>query len=349
MGRHPFIQLLIFRFRTYFREPAALFWTYGFPLLLTIALGIAFRSQPPQLVLVDVQDAPGAREVVAALQREEAADRFLVATHTEHEARERLRVAQCSVIVVPLSDGQGYEYVFDPTRPESRAARLEVHDALQQAAGRLDPVPVIDRHITEPGSRYIDFLLPGLLGMNLMGSGLWGVGFVAVDMRVRKLLKRFSATPMRRSDFLWSMIGARLGFTLPEMGILLAVGAVFFDVPIRGNWLSIFVIVVTGAASFAGIGLLVASRAERIETVAGLMNLVMLPMWMLSGIFFSTEHFPDFMQPIIHALPLTQLNQALRAVILEGASLASQGIPLLFLTVIGAVTFSLALRCFKWT
>ncbi|MCO6438944.1 MAG: ABC transporter permease [Phycisphaerae bacterium] len=349
MHSHPLQQLLLFRLRMFFREPAALFWTYGFPLLLAISLGIAFRTQPPQRVLVDVEDDPGAQRVLDALQDGDGAEQFQVSIRPATEARERLRVGRSSVVIVPRSNGQAYEFVFDPTRPESLAARMQVNDALQRAEGRIDPVPVSDRHVDEPGSRYIDFLLPGLLGMNLMGSGLWGVGFVAVDMRVRKLLKRFSATPMRRSHFLSSMIGARLAFTLPEMVVLLGAGAIFFGVPIRGNWLSIILIVLLGASAFAGIGLLVASRAERIETVAGLMNLVMLPMWLLSGIFFSTEHFPAFMQPIIYALPLTQLNNALRNVILEGASLPGQIVPILFLAATGTVTFALALRWFKWT
>jgi ABC transporter DrrB family efflux protein len=200
----------------------------------------------------------------------------------------------------------------------------------------------------EPGSRYIDFLIPGLLGMNLMGSGMWGVGFVIVDMRVRKLLKRLVATPMRKSDFLMSMIGARLIYVIPELVIVLGAGVMVFGIVIRGSLLSILALCFLGAMTFSGLGLLVASRAQRIETISGLMNLVQLPMWLFSGIFFSSERFPAAFQPLVQALPLTQLNNAFRAVILEGASLTSQIRSLSILALWGGISFFLALRWFRW-
>lgn len=212
----------------------------------------------------------------------------------------------------------------------------------------MDPVATEDEEVTAPGSRYIDFLVPGLIGMNLMGGGLWGIGFVLVDMRVRNLLKRLLATPMRRSDFLLSMIGVRVLFFIPEMFFLLFVAALIFEIPIRGSLLSVAFLAWIGSMSFAGLGLLVACRAKRLETVTGLMNLVMLPMWLTSGVFFSSERFPDFLQPFIRALPLTQLNDALRAIILDGAGLWTQTGPMLILLAWGSVSFLLALKWFRW-
>ena len=177
---------------------------------------------------------------------------------------------------------------------------------------------------------------------------MWGVGFVIVDMRVRRLLKRFAAPPMKRSDFLWSMIGARLVFMVPELLLVLGAGILLFGILIQGSFLAIFVLCILGAMVFSGLGLLVASRAQRIETVSGLMNLIMLPMWLFSGIFFSPDRFPSILQPFVQALPLTQLNYALRAVILEGASLASQMWRLVILAAWGCVSFLLALRWFRW-
>ena len=165
----------------------------------------------------------------------------------------------------------------------------------------------------EPGGRYIDFLVPGLLGMSLMGGGLWGVGFVTVDMRIRKVLKRFLATPMRKSDFLVGILISRLLFLVPEVLVLLLFARLAFGVVIQGSLLAVVVLILLGALTFAGIGLLVASRARTLEAVSGLMNLVMLPMWVLSGIFFSSERFPEAMQPFIKALPLTPLIDALRS------------------------------------
>jgi ABC-type multidrug transport system permease subunit len=342
MKYHPYRQLLWARLREFLREPEAVFWTYGFPLLLAVGLGVAFRTRPADQVFVDIQDSPTAPEVLKALSEPP----FSAQIRSAAECRDRLRLGKCSIVVIP---GGSYTFIFDPTRPESALARLQVDDALQRAAGRKDVVPSAESHITEPGARYIDFLLPGLLGMNLMGSGLWGVGFVLVDMRVRKLLKRFFATPMKRTDFLWSIIGGRLAFMIPEIVVILGAGALLFGVLIRGNWLTILVLCLLGNIAFAGIGLLVASRAQRIETVSGLMNFVMLPMWILSGIFFSPDRFPAAMQPFIQALPLTQLNNALRAVILEGAPLYSQAIPMGVLTLWGTVSFVLAIRWFRWT
>ena len=347
MKRNPLAQLILFRVRLFYREPAAVFWTYGFPILLTVSLGIAFQAQPPAEIHVAVEDAPRAQQTAAALEAVDGGAAFSVVIAPADTCRERLRVGKSAVIVRPTDDG--YTYQYDPSRPESAYARLSVDDTLQRAAGRTDAASVANQEVTDPGSRYIDFLLPGLLGMNLMGSGLWGVGFVTVDLRIRKLLKRFTATPMRRSHFLASAVGARMMFTIPELVVLLSVGWLLFDVPIRGNLLSMFIVVAAGGLCFAGIGLLVASRAQRIETVSGLMNLVMLPMWLLSGIFFSTDNFPDIVQPLVQILPLTHLNNALRAVILEGASLSSQWIPLVVLFGLSVVCFHFALRYFKWS
>ena len=343
IGHHPLRELLLARFREFIREPEALFWVFGFPLLLAIGLGIAFRNQSAESIYVDVQqDAGRAAEIAEALRRSPA---MLVEVHPAGECRNRLRLGKTSIVVIP---GEPCTYLFDPTRAESVLARQRVDDALQRAAGRRDPLATRDDPLTEPGARYIDFLVPGLIGMNLMGSGMWAVGFVIVDMRVRKLLKRLVATPMRKTDFLWSMIGARLVFMVPELLIVLGAGMLLFGILIQGSVFAILVVCIVGALVFSGLGLLVASRAQRIETVSGLMNLIMLPMWLFSGIFFSADRFPATFQPFVQALPLTQLNNALRAVILEGASLPSQAWRLLILAVWGCVSFLLALRWFRW-
>ena len=340
---NPIKELFLTRMRTFYREPEAIFWTYGFPLILTILLGIAFRNRQPATIEVGIEAGPAAQEVKSRLEQ---AQGFQVRIDDSQKCAEHLRLGKVAIVVKP---GDTLEYVYDPTRPDSTLARAKLDDALQRAFGRRDARPVTDVQLTTPGARYIDFLIPGLLGMNLMGGGLWGVGFVVTDMRVRKLLRRLIATPMRRGHFLMSLVGGRLVFTLPEMIFLLGAGMIFFDVRVQGRWVSIFVVALIGAVSFAGLGLLVASRAQKIETISGLMNLVMLPMWLFSGIFFSSEKFPEAFQPFIKALPLTQLIDALRAVILEGAPLFDQSLRLLSLIAWGGVSFLLALRIFRWT
>jgi len=252
-------------------------------------------------------------------------------------------------LAIEANPDGSYTYYYDPARPESVLSRAEIDAALQSAAGRKDTLPTSTQSSSEPGSRYIDFLIPGLLGMNLMNSGMWGVGFALVEMRQRKLLKRFVATPMRRSDFLLALTSSRLVLMVIEVGLLLGFGVLVFHMRVQGSILSVIFLGMLGAVTFGGVGLLTACRAQKIESVSGLINLVMMPMWIFSGVFFSYDKFPAMAHPFIRALPLTALNDALRATIIEGASLGSQSGRLLVLAVWGGVSFVLALRWFRWT
>jgi hypothetical protein len=347
----PLGQLILARLREFFREPEVIFWVYGFPILMVVALGIAFRNKPAEQILVDVQQDAGNEAGVQFVSEALGADEtFKVQVNDTALCRLRLRTGKTALVVVPpQSSGEPYEYCYDPTREESRLAQNKVDDALQRKKGRVDPLPVRPpEKIEEPGGRYIDFLVPGLVGMSLMGGGLWGVGFVIVDMRIRKVLKRFLATPMRKTDFLLGILFSRLIFLVPELLLLLVFARVAFGVVIQGSLLAVVVLILLGALAFAGIGLLVASRARTLEAVSGLMNLVMLPMWVLSGIFFSSERFPDVMQPFIKALPLTPLIDALRSVTLEGTSLPALWPQLAILTAWAVGSFVLALRWFRW-
>ncbi len=347
----PIRELLMYRFRMHYREPAGLFWGYGLPLLLAVCLGVAFRSKGPETYVIDIEDGPGAAAALNVLQEAGTDDRgFEASIRDAQAAADRLRLGKTQVVVkaATLEGRTVYEYRFDPMRAGSAAARLFADDALQRGAGRTDVATTSDSHITEPGSRYIDFLIPGLLGMNIMGTGLWGVGFVLVELRVRKLLRRFAATPMRPWQFLLSLLGCPTLFALPELVVMIGTGVLLFGMPVRGSLASMLVLVMCGAACFSGIGLLIASRAKKIETVMGLINLVQLPMWLLSGIFFSPDNFPDWLQPVVDALPLTHLNRGLRNVLLDGASLASQWPALVMLAAIGLVCWALAIRRFRW-
>jgi ABC-2 type transport system permease protein len=239
-------------------------------------------------------------------------------------------------------------YRYDPARAESRLARRVVDDALQRAAGRQDAWRAREITETVPGARYIDWLIPGLLGMTVMSTGLWGVGFSVVQARTRKLLKRLIATPMRRRDYLLAQALSRLVFLVLEAGVLLAFGALVFDVPMRGSWALLGVVTLLGASTFVAMGLLAASRARTVEALSGLLNLVTLPMWILSGVFFSSSNFPDWLQPAIQALPLTALNDALRHVMLEGGSwrAVSGDVAIMLGWALGS--FGLALGLFRW-
>jgi ABC-type multidrug transport system permease subunit len=249
------------------------------------------------------------------------------------------------VVVVPRTGLP--EFRFDPTRSEGVLARNAVDRRLVRAA-HPDTPPPADTPVTEPGGRYIDFLIPGLIGINLLGGGLFGVGFAVADLRVRKLLKRFAATPMRRSDFMLSLMLSRLVFTIIDVALLLGFAYLVFDIRVRGNGLALGVLIAAGGASFAGLGLLVGSRAKTLETVAGLVNGLMLPMYVLSGVFFSASRFPDAIQPFIQLLPLTAQNDGMRAVMNDGAGWEALPYPLLVLGVWGVLCYAAALRIFRW-
>ena len=342
MRDHPLVQLTLARMREFYREPEAIFWVFGFQLVLAFALGIAFRNRGPGELKVAVLRTPGDSAIAVALDRSPA---LVAAVLDSAEARAQLRTGRIALLVVP---GEPIVYRYDSTRTESRLARLEADEVLQRARGRPDVASVRDERVVEPGSRYIDFLIPGLLGMNLMGSGLWGVGFSVVQARTKKLLKRFMATPMRRSHYLTSFVLSRLLFLFLEIAALVGFGWLMFRVGVRGSLGSLALVTVLGALSFAGLGMLVASRARTIEAVSGLMNLVMLPMWILSGTFFSYARFPDAVQPFVKALPLTALNDALRAVMIDGTGLLRLGAPLAIVAGWGAVSFVVALKIFRW-
>jgi ABC-2 type transport system permease protein len=343
---HPLLELTTIRMREFLREREAVFWVFIFPVLMTFALGIAFRNTAPDKTLVAIEaDAQLARvnELAAVLAH---SPEITTTVLSPDDAARALRSGKVAIVIEPAGDS--YSLRFDPTRPESRTAKLTVDDVLQRAKGRTDVVQISDEKITEPGARYVDFLVPGLIGMNLMGSGLWGLGFTIVIARSRKLLKRLAATPMRRSHYLLSFMLSRLVFLVLEVAAVVVFAWLVFGFTVRGSWLSVSLIALLGGFTFSGIGLLVAARPRTIEGVSGLMNFIMLPMWLLSGTFFSSERFPQVFQPFIKALPLTALNTLLRSVMNEGASLWSNWIQLGILIAWLFVSFVVALKIFRW-
>src|ERR1700675_4823562 len=334
--------LLMARLLELKREPEVVFWVFVFPLLLALGLGIAFRNKPADAVRVAIVEGTGSQDAEALLARSPHHELFKIRTLNADEAQKGFRLGKFDLVIEP--DGKGcLEYRYDPARPESVLAKAEVNDALQSAAGRKDVLATKALTSSEPGSRYIDFLIPGLLGMNLMNSGMWGIGFALVDMRQRKLLKRFVGTPMRRGDFLLALMSSRLVLMVIEIALLLTLGALVFHMKVLGSVFAILLVGAVGALAFGGIGLLTAGRAQKIESVSGLMNLVMMPMWIFSGVFFSSERFPAMLQPIIKLLPLPALKDALRATILQSASLGAQSGRILILLAWGGISFALAL------
>jgi len=342
---NPLGQLVGARFKEYMREPEALFWSFGFPILLAIGLGIAFRSKPADVVHVAVVSGTArSASLDEALKRDKG---LAVELLSADSASVALRTGRVALVVAPTDSGT-VRYEYDDTRPDSRTARLLANDAVQRGAGRPDPLPVTDQQVREAGSRYIDFVVPGLLGMTIMGGGIWGLGFSIVDQRRRNLLKRLVATPMSRAQYLGSYLLSRLVLLAIEGGVLLTFSTLVFGVPMRASIFTVALVVLVGALAFGGLGLLIASRSRTIEGVSGLMNLTMLPMWVLSGVFFSSENFPRVVQPFIKALPLTATNDALRASMLRGVELPALWPQLTVLMAWMIICYAVALKIFRW-
>jgi len=340
--RPALFELTLVRFKEFLRETEAVFWVFAFPVLLTVALGFAFREKAPDRIPVGVTEGPSAQARMKALSGSPA---LIPRLYDERTGREELRKGNISLLV---EEGATPVYRFDPTRPDSRTARVEADNALQAAAGRRDQFQAAEVRVEEQGARYIDFLVPGLLGMNIMGTGMWGVGFGIVNARMKKLLKRLVATPMRKSDYLLAQSMSRLAFLVLEVAIIIGFAAVAFGVRVSGSLALFSLVCFAGGCAFAGIGLLVASRARTIEGVSGLMNLTMVPMWICSGVFFSYERFPDGAKPFIRALPLTALNDALRAVMNDAASIGQIAPELLTLAAWAVVSYLIGLKLFRW-
>jgi ABC-2 type transport system permease protein len=356
-------QLTLTRFRVLVREPEIVFWVFVFPAFLALGLGVAFSDPAEESFRVAVEEGAAERHMEALREHTE----LRLQVMTAEAARDALRRGEVALVVAESAEGTGGAggarsdasptasgaagtplLRYDPSRSESRIAHLLAEAAIVESARGPATVTVGSEEIRQRGHRYVDWLIPGLIGFNLMSTGLWVVGFFVTQARQTKQLKRLVATPMRRSDFLLAQVLARFAFLFVEVPLLVVFAWIIFDVRVEGSLLALAVVVAVGAACFTGLGLLVSSRVRTTEGVSGLINLVIMPMVVLSGVFFSPARFPDAAQPYIQALPLTALNDAMRAVYNDGLPLAAAAPDLAIVAAWGAAAFFLALRLFRW-
>ncbi len=332
-------QLTRIRFMLVWREPEAVFWIFIFPILLAVGLGIAFRDRPPDVLPVGATTVQLTRALAAenglhALQMDESTGKHALDTG--------------AIVLLAIEQQGGVVYQYDETNPDARNARLLADRAVQAAGGQREAVATRNNLVHETGSRYIDFVVPGLLGMNLMGSAIWGLGFAIVEARQKKLLKRMVASPMPRWQYLAAFLLSRLAMLVIEVVVFLGFAGLVFGVPFRGSLLQLGFLCVLTSMAFSALGLLISSRARTMEAASGLMNLVMLPMWILSGVFFSASRFPAVIQPFVRALPLTAANDAFRANMLQGAGINHLMIQVGILLAWLVVPFAISLRIFRW-
>ena len=337
---HPLWELTLARLLEFWRSPGSVFWVFIFPVVLAVALGIAFRHKGTDTIRVAVVGDETLR-----LGLSEAPDLELQLLSME-EASDRLARGRLDAMV--RADSDVFTLHFDPTRPDGNAIRLRLTDAIQRAHGRQDVATIGEEHVTSSGSRYIDFLIPGLIGMNMMSSCMWGIGYAVVDQRKRKLLRRFAATPMNRAHYLLGFMFSRMLFLVLEVGLLLIFGYYVFDINVQGSLPAVWGFAIIGALTFSGMSVLIASRTENNEVASGWMNFAMMPMWLLSGTFFDYHRFPEAVHPFIRALPLTAVNDSLRGLINHGESITSLGLEATVLILWGTIAFFLALRFFRW-
>jgi ABC-2 type transport system permease protein len=368
MKRNSLIQLILIHYREFMREPGILFWSIIFPVLMAWVLGIAFSKQTelaqqvafihsqsitnPELArflrdaeYIDHSDKNGEVYMEKTIHNEKLGNtkfKFLV---TDWEGGLLLlKRGQVNLILREYPDS--VEYYFDPQNPQAKMVYILLSSAINNEnlvykSASINP-------LTQKGNRYIDFLIPGLIAMGVMNSLLWGISYALIEMRSKKLMRRMVATPMKKSEFLISIFVARLSITIIEALLLLSFAFAYFHISIQGSLPALILIFLAGNIAFSGIAILISSRTANSRIGTGLINVITMPMTVLSGIFFSYHNFPDFVIPIIQKLPLTMMADSIRSVFIEGAGIAQVSLNALILSTLGVICFIIGLRTYKW-
>jgi ABC-2 type transport system permease protein len=343
------LQLISTQFKSFFREPAIIFWAIIFPILMAWVLGIAFTQKGELTKTVYVIEG-NANERISSLKGEKVLGKetgnptkitFIHATKDDA----LVAIKRGEIALFMEAKNNSIIYTFDPSNPDAQLTHLILERELNQPqlknASSIAP-------LTNRGSRYIDFLIPGLIAFGIMNSCLWGISWNLIEFRMKKLLRRMVATPMKKSSFLGAYLITRIIISLFESTLLFLFAYFYFGTVIEGSIPGLILVYLSGIFAFSGLAILVASRTQNTQVGNGLINVVVLPMTILSGIFFNYHNFPDWAIPVIKALPLTLVADTIRAIFIEGAGFADAIIPTAILTAVGATCFSLGLRIFKW-
>ncbi len=344
-------QLLLIHFREFFREPAVLFWALFFPAALALVLGLAFRSPSDttvQIGLIIKSDEARGEQVKHQIEKD---DRFRVQIYTEAMAEHALKSGKIHLVVVVRPSDLLFRYDPASDAAVKEASMLKaalLHDLLYGQDGPSAGSFIKDEKLDIPGTRYIDYFIPGLLAFDVMNACLWGIGWSLISMRMKKLLRRMAATPMNHNLFFLSFGLARIVLVAVETIFLMVVAYLFFDLKPVGSLLDLALLFLAGTFCFSGLAVLLASKTANTQVGNGLINAALLPMMLLSGIFFSYHGFPDFLQPVIQWLPLTIFADAVRSVYLEGQSILALWPSLIILTTAGLLMFLLGRRLFRW-
>jgi ABC-2 type transport system permease protein len=368
MKRNSLIQLILIHYREFIREPGILFWSIIFPVMMAWVLGIAFSKQNELVQQVALIENPVAQNkelrqflddadyvnnpekeghdyLEKTIQNEKLGKTTYRFLETDMDGGLLLlKRGQVNLILKEYPDS--VVYFFDPVNPQAKMAYVMLSSIIKNEHLVYETASISP--LTQKGNRYIDFLIPGLMVMGVMNSLLWGISYALIEMRSKKLMRRMVATPMKRSEFLISFFVARLSITIIEATLLLSFAFAYFHISIQGSIPAMILVFLAGNIAFSGIAILISSRTANSRIGTGLINVIVLPMTVLSGIFFSYHNFPDKVIPVIQKLPLTMMADSMRSVFIEGAGIVQVSLNALVLSLLGIVCFIIGLRTFKW-
>jgi ABC-2 type transport system permease protein len=368
-------QLTSSLFKEIIREPGVLFWGILFPILMSLGLGIAFTKKADTIRKVGVISAGDNSHVTDTgsvlfnfldknceknsqadtdswkwkliLKDEKLGNSIFL--FREMEWQKAMMALKRGTINIVLVEKEGHtEYHFDPMNADAQLTYLKLNSLIgSRLIVETAPAEYV-RPLTVTGTRYIDFLVPGLITMGVMMSSMWGISYGIIEKRSKKLLRRLVATPMRKSHFLVALITVRIAMNFLESLILIVFALFAFKMVIQGDISALILLFLAGNIAFSGIAVFVSSHTSNTEVGNGLINFVVMPMMVLSGIFFSYHNFPDWSIPFIQKIPLTMFTDGIRSIFNEGAGYKDVALPILILTATGALFFTIGLKIFKW-
>ena len=357
----PFNKLLVASFKQFFRDKVALFFTFAFPLLFMIIFGLVFSGENDvsyDVGLVNQDDSVIGMTFAESIQKvtifkvSEGALDDMLAEFKRGDLRAVIQIP--ADLQSAINSGNVGEIIvyYDPSQTTSSQVILSVLDQMVSEANHIiTQQPVVlkltGQSIQARNLRNIDYLVPGILAMSVLFLGLFGA-LPMVEWREKQVLKRLGATPLRRSTIVLSQVAYRLVLAVIQSTIIIAVAYFAFHVKVVGSWALLFGIVILGTLAFVSLGYLAVSRARTTESAMPIIQLIQFPMLFLSGVFFPVDFMPGFMRPIVNALPLTYLGDALRQVMVEATPLHSMVVNIAVLAGWLVVSMVLAIRFFRW-
>lgn len=360
-------------FREIIREPGVLFWGIIFPILMSLGLGLAFTKKSDttrKIAIIGTEAIIPADSTQLFLFLDDQCEKNNTENKDDYKwkyviADEKLgksiflfyktdwddamvQLKRGTVNCILSGEGEIPVFHFDPMNSDAELTYLKLSNVIGKGRIVNTESNAEIRPLTVTGTRYIDFLVPGLITMGVMMSSMWGISYGIIEKRSKKLLRRLVATPMKKSHFLISLITVRIVMNFIEAVSLVVFALITFKMSIQGSISALILMYLAGNFAFAGIAVFVSSHTSNTEVGNGLINFVVMPMMVLSGIFFSYHNFPEWSVPVIQVLPLTMLTDGIRSIFNEGAGYAEVAMPLLILTATGAVFFGAGLKIFKW-